>query len=69
MMFVNYENLEAKLIDHRLDLMLSARVNKFITVGLGGILIYDFDQDPGAQVSQVFNFGFAYSFQNYEEKK
>lgn len=69
MMFVNYENLEAKLIDHRLDLMLSARVNKFITVGLGGILLYDYDQDPGAQLSQVFNFGFAYSFQNYEEKK
>jgi len=69
MMFVNYETLEAKLIDHRLDLMLSAKVNKFITVGLGGILLYDFDQDAGAQVSQVFNFGFSYSFQNYQDPK
>jgi hypothetical protein len=58
-----------KTIDHRLDLMLNAKVNQFITVGLGGILLYDYDQDTGAQVSQVFNLGFAYSIQNYEEPK
>lgn len=68
-MYANYETLELKTIDHRVDLMLNARVNKFITVGLGGILLYDYDQDPGAQLSQIFNFGFAYSFQNYEEPK
>lgn len=68
-MYANYETLEMKTIDHRLDLMINAKVNKFITVGLGGILLYDFDQDSGAQLSQVFNFGFAYSFQNFEEKK
>ena len=49
--------------------MLNAKVNRFITVGLGGILLYDFDQDSGAQVSQIFNLGFAYSFQNYEDPK
>lgn len=69
LMFANYETLEAKTIDHRLDLMLTAKVNKFISVGLGGILLYDFDQDSGVQLSQAFNFGFRYSFQNYEEKK
>lgn len=69
LMFANYETLELKTIDHRLDLMLNAKVNRFITVGLGGILLYDFDQDSGAQVSQVFNLGFAYSFQNYEDPK
>lgn len=69
LMFVNYETLAAKTIDHRLDLMLTAKVNKFISVGLGGILLYDFDQDSGVQLSQAFNFGFRYSFQNYEEKK
>jgi len=68
-MYANYETLEMKTIDHRLDLMLNAKVNKFITVGLGGILLYDYDQDPGAQVSQLFNFGFAYTFQNYEDPK
>ncbi len=69
MMYANYETLSLKTIDHRLEMMLNAKVNKFMTVGLGGILLYDFDQDSGAQFSQLFNFGFAYSFQNYEEKK
>lgn len=68
LMFANYETLQLKTIDHRLDLMLNAKVNRFITVGLGGILLYDYDQDSGAQVSQVFNLGFAYSFQNFADE-
>lgn len=69
LMYANYQTLELKTIDHRLELMLNAKVNRFITVGLGGILLYDYDQDSGAQLSQVFNFGFAYSFQNFVEPK
>lgn len=64
-MFANYETLEMKTIDHRLDLTLTARVNNFITTSLGGTLLYDFDQDSGLQVSQAFALGFAYTFQNY----
>lgn len=67
LMYANYETLAMRTIDHRLDIMFNAKVNKFITVGLGGILLYDYDQDSGAQVSQVFNLGFAYSFQNYKD--
>jgi hypothetical protein len=67
LMYANYETLELKKIDHRLEATLSAKVNKFIAVGLGGILLYDFDQDSGAQLSQVFNLGFSYSIQNYKE--
>ena len=69
LMFANYETLEAKTIDHRLDLMITAKVNEFISVGLGGIMLYDFDQVDEIQFSQAFNIGFAYTFQNYEEKK
>lgn len=69
LMFANYETFEAQRIDHRLDLDLIAKVGKYINVGLGGILLYDFDQDSGAQVSQVFSIGFLYTFQNYVEKK
>jgi hypothetical protein len=69
LMFVNYETLEAKTIDHRLDLDIIAKVNRFINVGLGGILLYDYDQDSGVQLSQVFSFGFLYTFQNYDEPK
>ncbi|AYB31790.1 DUF3078 domain-containing protein [Chryseolinea soli] len=68
-MFANYETLALKTIDHRLELLLNAKVNRFIQVGLGGILLYDYDQDSGAQISQAFNLGFAYTFQNYEEPK
>lgn len=68
LMFANYETLEAKTIDHRLDLMITAKVNRFISVGLGGILLYDYDQDSGVQLSQAFNLGFMYSFQNYLDK-
>jgi hypothetical protein len=69
MMFANYETIEMKTIDHRVDLTLAIQVSRFINVGLGGILLYDYDQDDGAQLSQVFNIGLAYSFQNFEEKK
>jgi len=68
-MFANYETLELKTIDHRLDINLTAKVNQFINVSIGGILLYDYDQDAGAQWSQAFSLGMMYTFQNYEEKK
>ncbi|MCB0492685.1 MAG: DUF3078 domain-containing protein [Cyclobacteriaceae bacterium] len=67
--FANYQTLEAKTIDHRLDMNITAQVNKFINVSLGGILLYDFDQDSGVQLSQAFSLGFLYTFQNYKDKK
>jgi hypothetical protein len=69
MMFANYETLELKTIDHRLDINLTAKVNQFVNVSLGGILLYDFDQDPGAQSSQAFSLGLLYSIRNFKEEK
>jgi long-subunit fatty acid transport protein len=68
MMFANYETIEPKTIDHRLDLTLSIKVGKYVNVGFGAILLYDYDQDTDAQISQVFSIGLGYSFRNYEEK-
>ncbi len=68
-MFANYETIEPKTIDHRLDIGITAKVNKFMNVSLGGIMIYDYDQDSGVQLAQAFTLGIAYSFQNFEEKK
>lgn len=65
LMFANYETVEPKTLDHRLDIDLVAKVGKYINVGLGGILLYDYDQDDEAQLSQVFSIGFLYTFQNY----
>jgi hypothetical protein len=69
LLFANYETFEGKKIDHRLDLNLTAKVNRFINVSLGGILLYDYDQDKQVQLSQAFSLGVLYTFQNYEEKK
>jgi len=69
MMFANYETLQLKKIDHRLDLNLTAKINKYVNVGLGGILIYDYDQDKKIQLSQLFTFGLLYTFQNYKEEE
>jgi hypothetical protein len=68
-LYANYETLAMKTIDHRLDLDIVAKVNRYINVTLGGILLYDYDQDTGAQLSEVFSLGFLYTFQNYEEPK
>lgn len=68
-LFANYETLEIDKIDHRLEMTLLAKVNKFINVGLGGILLYDYDQIDEVQLSQLFTLGFAYKFQNYIDEK
>ncbi|HYF67162.1 MAG TPA: DUF3078 domain-containing protein [Ohtaekwangia sp.] len=69
MMYANYETIKMKTIDHRLDLNIGVKLGRFVNMGIGGILIYDYDQDSGAQVSQVFSIGVAYNFQNYVEEK
>lgn len=66
LLFANYETIAWKTIDHRLDVTLTAKVNQFVNVSLGGILLYDYDQDPGTQWSQVFSLGLLYTIQNYK---
>ena len=68
-LFANYETLEGKFIDHRLDLNLLAKVNQFINVSLQGTLLYDFDQDEGLQSTEALSLGFLYTIQNFEEEK
>jgi hypothetical protein len=68
-LYANYETFALKTIDHRLDVTLTAKVNRFITTSIAGILLYDYDQDSGVQLSEAFNIGFAYTFQNYIEPK
>jgi hypothetical protein len=68
-LFANYETLEANKIDHRIDLNITAKITKYINVSLGGIYLYDFDQDISPQLSQAFSLGVAYQVQNYKEEK
>lgn len=66
LMYANYETLSLKEIDHRLDINFTAKVNRFINVSMGGIFLYDFDQDSGLQSSQAFSLGILYSVQNFK---
>lgn len=66
MLFANYENLNLQEIDHRLDINLAGKVNRFINVNLSGILLYDYDQDSGLQSSQAFSLGVLYTVQNFK---
>jgi Protein of unknown function (DUF3078) len=68
-MFADYEILELNKIDHRLDLTLTAKVNKFINVSFGGIAMYFYNQDKDIQISQALSLGVLYTFQNFQEKK
>ena len=68
LLFSNLENLSLKAIDQRLDLSVTAKVNKFLNVNIGSIFLYDIDQDAGLQLSQAFSIGVLYTFQNFEKK-
>ena len=68
MLFANYQTLEINKVDHRVDLSLTAKVGRFFNFNLGGIFLYDYDQDHSPQYSQAISLGFLYTFQNFESK-
>lgn len=61
---LDYYRLAAKYIVSRLDVSITAKVNKYISTNLNGVLLYDFDQDKDIQYSQVISLGVMYSFSN-----
>lgn len=60
--YMAYAPYDLKSLDHRLDAMLTAKVNKYINVNLGAILIYDKDQGDKLQIAQSLALGFLYTF-------
>jgi hypothetical protein len=60
-LFANLQNPALNKLDHRLDLSFTSKVNKYINVNLTGILLYDYDQDPGVQLSQALAVGLVYT--------
>lgn len=67
--FANYDHLAFKTIDHRLATILSAKVNKFLSVNLTGNLLYDIDQDADVQYSQALALGIFYNVQNFTDPR
>lgn len=67
--YANYQTLALQTIDHRLSSTITAKVNRFISVNLTGILLYDRDQDPKVQLSQTLGLGLLYNVQNFKDTK
>lgn len=62
-MFIPYEDIALKRIDHRLDVALTAKINRFMNTSLTGVLLYDTDTGTNkVQASQTLALGFAFVF-------
>jgi len=61
-MFIPYEDIAVKRIDHRLDVALTAKINRFMNTSLTGVILYDTDTDAKVQASQTLALGFAFVF-------
>jgi hypothetical protein len=60
-LFIPYgQSLE--YITHRIDMVLSARVNRLINVSLNGTLLYDKHTSPDAQATEGLSLGVLYKF-------
>ncbi|GGI28976.1 DUF3078 domain-containing protein [Pedobacter mendelii] len=61
-MFIPYENIGWLQIDHRLDVALTAKINRFMNTSLTGVILFDKDTNPKVQASQTLALGFAFVF-------
>ncbi|RYD80799.1 MAG: DUF3078 domain-containing protein [Sphingobacteriales bacterium] len=62
-MFIPYEDIAIKRVDHRLDVALTAKINRYMNTSLTGVLLYDMDTGTNKiQASQTLALGFAFVF-------
>ncbi|TCD02323.1 DUF3078 domain-containing protein [Pedobacter frigidisoli] len=61
-MFIPYEDISFSRIDHRLDVALTAKINKFMNTSLTGVILFDKDTDPKVQANQTLALGFGFTF-------
>lgn len=59
-MFIPYDNFGH--IDHRLDVVATAKLNRFLNVSLTGVILYDRDMDLKVQTSQALALGVSFTF-------
>ncbi len=60
-MFIPYDR-KLEHIDHRLDVTLKSRINKFMNVTINGVGLFDKDSDKEVQASQNLSLGFGFTF-------
>lgn len=61
---LDYNRLDSKYVVSRFDLSLTAKVNRYISTNITGVVLYDYDQDKDVQYSQVLSLGILYTFSN-----
>lgn len=66
-LYANYKTLDA--IDHRLDLVLTAKVSRYLSTTLGVILLYDKDFIDALQVQQSLAIGLSYNVSTFRKKE
>lgn len=68
LMYANLQTLELNKVDHRFDVILSAKVAKYLDVKIIGALLYDYDQIEEVQLSQSLGIGFLYTIKNFKDE-
>ncbi|MCY7359010.1 MAG: DUF3078 domain-containing protein [Rudanella sp.] len=65
-MFANYQTLDA--IDHRIDLIATAKINKYLSTTLGVISLFDKDFSQDWQLQQTLAIGLLYNTTTFRKK-
>lgn len=66
LMYANYQTLNA--IDHRIDLIMTAKVNRYLSTTLGIIALFDKDFIDAWQLQQTLAIGLVYSVSTFRKK-
>ncbi|WP_019988980.1 DUF3078 domain-containing protein [Rudanella lutea] len=64
--YANYQTLDA--IDHRLDLTVAAKINKYLSTTLGVIALFDKDFSENWQLQQTLAIGLSYNVTTFRKK-
>lgn len=67
--FFDYERINVSDFVHRLDIVFSAKVTKYINTTFSAIMFFDKTQDKDVQFNQVLNVGFLVKLGSVDEKK
>lgn len=64
MQLQDYQQMDKKGMVSRLDANLLAKVNRYLNVNIGTVMLYDYDQVDRLQYSQVMGLGLLYTLSN-----
>lgn len=66
-LYANYQTLDA--LDHRVDLLIAAKLNRYLSTTFGLIGLYDKDFYDGFQIQQTLGLGLIYNTSTFRKKK